>query len=345
MIPIQNIFYMYCYAWGKFPEGAAIATGAEDSPDLQSLLAEVLLRSLAEIERRGIDRSYVSRSEELQTVRGHILISETMSARIRDRVSIVCEHDELSIDIPQNQVLKSTLKALLSIGLVDRALTQRLKLAVKRLSSVSDIPLTGDVFRRVRLNRNNSYYDLALKVCRLVHERLMPSERGTGSRFTDPMRDERQMARVFEDFVRNFLRIKLNGFMVTSLEMEWDARTLSEAGAPPLPRLRADILLKGSDRDVIIDTKYYRDALQARFETRTIRSAHLYQLLAYMRNAVFVGRVRSNVEGLLLYPTTDEVIRAAYTIHGFKTQICTIDLNSRWTDLERDLLKVIEQRA
>src|SRR5262249_22378679 len=41
-IPIQNIYYMFCYAWSKFASSNVIEVGSVDSPELVDLFAKVL---------------------------------------------------------------------------------------------------------------------------------------------------------------------------------------------------------------------------------------------------------------------------------------------------------------
>ena len=345
MIPIENIFYIYCYAWGRFPEGAAVSVGSDGSPNIQSLLASVLLRAVSNIERRGIDRDYVEVAHELKTVRGRIQISETMTARLRDRVAIVCQFDELSVDVPHNQVLKATIRSLIATSSVDSALRRRLMAAGKRLARVSDIKLSAAAFRQVRLSRMNAYYDLAVRICRLVYDRLIPFPDGQGYRFVDPLSDETHMARVFESFVRNFSKLRMVGYTAGALEMPWFARTLSGENSPPLPLLRMDTFLKGPEREVIIDAKYYREAMTSHRGKTAVRSAHLFQMFAYLKNSVAVGRARETVEGLLLYPSNGLELQACYEIHGHKLHVCTVNLNQEWSGIERDLIHTLSAAA
>ena len=50
--------------------------------------------------------------------------------------------------------------------------------------------------------------------------------------------------------------------------------------------MTADVILESPERRIILDTKYYRDALARGrgFDTGKLHSDNLYQLLAYLRN-------------------------------------------------------------
>ena len=75
-IPIKNLYYIFCYAWGSFPSGDMVDVGKEEAPDLQNLFAKLLIDGLHRIIRRGMARGYVSRQEDLKGPRGRILVDE-----------------------------------------------------------------------------------------------------------------------------------------------------------------------------------------------------------------------------------------------------------------------------
>ena len=71
VIPIQNIYYMLLYAWNRLPEGSNIDVSGVPSPDLPNLLAKVLLEGTRDVLRRGLDRGYIEKAEDL-TVRADV---------------------------------------------------------------------------------------------------------------------------------------------------------------------------------------------------------------------------------------------------------------------------------
>mgnify|MGYP003576594064 CR=1 FL=1 len=71
-IPIENIYFLFLYAWNRFEEAKSIPLAGTASPDLPSLLARVLLFGTRSLLRRGLDRNYRDVTEEIATVRGRI---------------------------------------------------------------------------------------------------------------------------------------------------------------------------------------------------------------------------------------------------------------------------------
>ena len=56
-IPIKNLYYLFCYAWARFPQGGSVEVGVEESPDLPNLFGRLLVRGVNQLLRRGMDAS------------------------------------------------------------------------------------------------------------------------------------------------------------------------------------------------------------------------------------------------------------------------------------------------
>ncbi|MEJ5259358.1 MAG: hypothetical protein WHS88_04115 [Anaerohalosphaeraceae bacterium] len=94
---------------------------------------------------------------------------------------------------------------------------------------------------------------------------------------------------------------------------------------------------------MVIDTKYYRDALEIHYDREKIRSANLYQLFAYVKNLESRGGVNQTCEGMLLYPTVRQELDEECTIGGHRIAFRTINLNQDWRQIHRDLLNIIQE--
>lgn len=94
-IPIENIYYLFCYAWNRFEEAQSIPIGGIASPDLPNLLAHVLLTGTRSLLRRGLDRSYQPYEEEIATVRGHVELGRSLRLQARNVRRLYCEFASL----------------------------------------------------------------------------------------------------------------------------------------------------------------------------------------------------------------------------------------------------------
>lgn len=340
-IPIRNLYYLFCYAWNRFEEAQAISTGAEESPDLPNLLARVLSEGTRSLLKRGLDRGYLAHEEELGTIRGHIELGPTLQIQARHRRRVQCTYDELSHDLLHNQLLKASLKQLANVNSMDPVLARELHRLWIRMGDVADIRLSAAAFARVQLHRNNARYDLLLKICELAFACMIPDKTGSGYGFQNVLRDERKMARVFEDFIRNYYRVSQRALRVKPYQLEWQAVPLTSNGIGRLPAMRTDVYLESADRRIIIDTKYYADALQQYHGSPSFRSDNLYQLFAYLRNDAIANSDLVLADGLLLYPQVEHVLDATYVVHGHQVRLATVDLSGAWPDVELRLTELL----
>src|SRR5687767_201482 len=106
-IPIRNLYYLFCYAWQRFPEGGAVEVGIDESPDLPNLFARLLINSANRLMRRGLDRGYCETNEETRAPRGRMLLAEIAKRQTLRRGSVVCAFDELTADVLHNQIIKA----------------------------------------------------------------------------------------------------------------------------------------------------------------------------------------------------------------------------------------------
>ena len=339
-IPIQNLYYLFLYAWNRLEEGQAVDVGGVESPELVDLFGKVLAGGLRHLIRRGVSRGYVLVHEDLSRLRGRVNFGDSMGHIMRRASRLSCEFDEFKRDIPENQLLKATASRLTQVASIDKDIAHELRLRLKSFNDVSDVRLSRQLFRQVQIHRNNAFYDFLIKVCELIFEATLPEGSGGRYRFSDILNDERKMALVFEAFVRNFLRLEQSKLRVTPLQMEWDAARPNEQ-LHMLPTMRTDIHLESADRRVIIDTKYYSETLQTRYEKRSVRSEHLYQLFAYLKNSERVGPEYEDAEGILLYPAVGEKVDFRAVIQGHPVRVCTVNLDQDWRGVRGDLLGVV----
>jgi len=339
-IPIQNIYYLLCFAWNKLDEGETVDVSSLDSIELADLFAVVLSTGVRHLVRRGLDRDYIEYAEETPRLRGRVNFAESIKRNLLTRRRPLCEFDELSYDVPHNRILKSTIDRLLYVNELARPNKEQLREASRWFRDVGGIRLSSQVFRRVQLHRNNNYYRFLLNVCQIVYESVLIDERTGQSRFRDFIRDEGRMRALFEEFVRNFYKLRQNEFRVESRKLRWNIRTADLHAQSLIPEMRTDICLESSARQIIIDCKFAKDVLASYFNKESLKPGHLYQMYTYLRHAREQLRW-NNLEGILLYPATRPMEPIRFELDGFPFKVCTVDLNADWKVIERQLLETI----
>jgi 5-methylcytosine-specific restriction enzyme subunit McrC len=337
-IPIQNIYYLLCYAWDKLEEKDVVAVEAIDATTLADLFARVLINGTKHLIKRGFDRGYVAEHEWTPRLRGRVCFQEAIRRNATGTGRLPCDFDELSHDVLHNRILKATLRRLIRAEGIATESAESLSQLWRLLSDIRDIELSSRIFGQVQLHRNNQFYDFLLKVCELIYRNLLVSEKSGTSKFMDFTWDEDQMAGLYEEFVRSFYRTHTD-FKVKREEIRWQWLPADDSARALLPRMLTDISLTSSSRKLIIDCKFTPKATQRNFEAEKLRSEHLYQIYAYMEN--LRGECSDNCEMMLLYPTVATSLSVDFSHHAHKIRIRTINLNQTWQGIHQDLLSLV----
>jgi 5-methylcytosine-specific restriction enzyme subunit McrC len=339
-IPIQNIYYLLSYAWDKLEESEMVAVDDLESKEMADLFAEVLCNGLTVLHKRGLDRGYVPHLENTPRIKGKIHFNDSLKRTFFRTPSLICEYDELTYDVLQNQILKATLERLLRVEGLDEGTRTKVGLRLRQLDLISSIRLEKKHFSTVRVHANNRFYDFLLKLCRLIYDNILISEETGRGRFMDFDRDPTKLATLFEAFVFNFMKREQTQYKVRAPHIKWQAKPLSDSPESLLPVMRTDICLERPDKKIIIDAKFYQNTLISRYDNEKIRSGHLYQIHAYVTNCKNEDP-SYELEGLLLYPTTNNDVDAGYDVQGNQIWVKTVNLNQDWQGIRERLLGLL----
>lgn len=339
-IPIQNIYYLLCYAWDKLEERSVVAVESIPYTTLADLFARVLVNGTGHLLKRGFDRGYVLRHEWTSRLRGRVLFHEAIRRNATLSGRLPCDFDELSYDVLHNRILKATMRRLIRAEGLKQECSESLAGLCRMFSEVQDIELNNRIFGQVQLHRNNRFYDFLLKVCELIHRNLLVSEKSGASKFMDFIQDERQMAILFEDFVRNFYKVE-SPYNVRREDIMWRLVAMDSPSEALLPKMQTDISLTSENRKIIIDCKFTPEATKTHYEGEKLRSAHLYQIYAYLNN-LSEEKLSGSCEVMLLYPAVEKAIQGTWTDpKGRKISVRTINLNQPWPGIHSDLLALV----
>lgn len=339
-IPIENLYYLLSYAWDHVREGQEIDVSAASCPDLENLLAKVLANGIHRLARTGFERDYLPVMEITPRLKGRIRVAESYRRMTHRGGRMICEFDELSCDTPANRILSAIAKRLLGATSLTNDNRHALRVACALLPPVRAIKVTDSSFHRIQFHRNTRNYRIMLGICRLIHQSFLPEEHEGSRRFRDILRDETVMSRLFEDFVRNFARRHLHGASVSAMHINWRATEIGEGALALLPRMITDVTVVWPTRKLILDCKYYQEALVTRYDALRFRSTNLYQLNAYLTNkAAEPGW--ENVEGMLLYPSNGYHFDHVFKLHGrHQIRVSTLNLQQAWPEIETSLLEL-----
>ena len=356
-IPIQNMYYILCYAWGMGEMRGKVNVGIEDCPSLADLLVHILLNSTDDLLRRGMAQGYTVCGDDVDGIKGKIDIGETLKLGRYRQGRMFCHYDELTSDILINQIIFSTLMDAVRIKSLSCENKDRIAKTLRRMPQTRRIRITDNTLNSVRLHRNNRYYHFALNVCKLLHQAALPNESVVGNQtFLDIMDDERLMNRIFEKFLMNFYKQECRQdfpevsrshirFQLTPYGLTF-AKSTDEAYAL-LPVMETDVTLYNpqTKKKIILDAKYYKDTLASRYgEKGKIRRDHLSQILTYVMNQENDTQPHTkDTRGILVYPTVDTELDVSYVYKNTShiIRVSTVNLNQDWRMIEKRLKEII----
>lgn len=343
MIPIKNLFFILCYSWGRLDEGELINASFDTVSTPQELLARVLISGTNRLLKDGLDRGYVECTEESGNLRGRISITGSISRLLFEQAKASIIYDELSHDILQNRILKTTILSLSNQESLGASLRHELASLSRRLRDVDLIRLSPAVFKRVQIHQNNAFYGFLMNLCELIFLQLTPATESGNTQFRDFSRDEVKMRRVFQDFAFNFYRLNQKEYSVTSERLTWGA-TGTDQDISLLPFMYTDVTLSSPSRKIILDTKYYQEAFQTNWGKSSFRSAHLYQLNTYLDCASGTVGSAKKVDGVLLYPATNDEFTSVFDIRGHTITVAAVDLRKTSTEIARRMIGILSAR-
>src|SRR4029453_13202137 len=132
-VPIQNVYYLLCYAWDRLDALDSVDVGALSGDRIGTLLGKVLHAGVSHLMRRGLDRGYLPVEEEGRQLRGKVLLVETAQRLLLQQGGGAGRTDELSHDVQHNRVLKAAMRELADQPGVDRDLGRDIKDLCRRL--------------------------------------------------------------------------------------------------------------------------------------------------------------------------------------------------------------------
>ena len=356
-IPVKNWWHMLLYAWDLVEFKGRFPSEATDAPDLRALLTNVLVYLTKRQIRRGLRGDYVERSEELQGVRGRIDFAQTLRGMSIYRGRLHCEYEEFTLNVPRNQIVRSTLNDSLNRGFssIERGrgkygkLVSDVEALLRMLYEIDRVRVTRRLIASElrQLGRNEREYKLMLKICEMLQDPSMPkSDEASDLEYVDWLR--KQEHAIFERFVANFYKLNLhgNGWDVSAQgKMEWHEASGREEVGIRLPNMYPDIYMTHlSGKIVVLDTKWYSTPVSERYEAESVHTSNLYQMYAYLASQDYRLGPHRTSSGILLYGQTEighRRLRTRIDDHPFWVE--TLDLYQDWEDIERNLVRLVEE--
>jgi 5-methylcytosine-specific restriction enzyme subunit McrC len=266
-VKIARLLFLLGYSvHGPAWQPSAVDLGI--SADLVPAIAAALWRQLARAIHQGLLPGYVTVEEASPVLRGRLRESAQLAARHGLPLPLEIQHNEFTVDIAENQILRTAAERMLLVPRVDDESRRMLRRLLRDFADVSSIPC-GDSIPAWRPTRLNARYHAALRLAELVL-RATSVEHATGTVAVNGFLLD--MPRLFQDFVTVALHEAIEGACGGRVAAE-PLHHLDEAGRV---RLYPDIVWHADGSPAaVIDAKYKAE------KPRGYPNADLYQMLAY----------------------------------------------------------------
>ncbi|MDE4305860.1 restriction endonuclease [Phaeobacter gallaeciensis] len=241
------------------------------------LLIRLFCARLMEAVRMGLPRRYLDHADDLPALRGRLDVTRQFSRHAVAPQRLACRYDELSSDIPLNQVMRAAVTRLQHVAQApdNQRILRELGFAYADVSDVSIPALRWD---QITLDRTNQRWSELLSFARLL---LTDRHQQTTAGAIDGHALLFEMNALFEQYVARLVTRALagSGYRVAAQGGHRDC--LFEGGTGRF-RTKPDLIIRQGDRTVlVIDTKWKRMAPRIDDPKQGVSQADVYQLMAY----------------------------------------------------------------
>ena len=283
----------------KVSESAALN---DEEMNLYEVFISMYVADVQKLLKTGLKSSYISVEDNLNKVKGKILINEQIKQNLVHKEKFYVGFDEYQINRPENRIIKSTLLKLQTL-----TSSEKTKMKIhKILPSFEEVDVSYNYdkdFSQVIIDRNMKGYKDLIRWSKVF---LLDKSFTSFSGKTDARALLFPMEKLFESFVAH----ELGGIVGDEWELSTQDSKFYLFDDPKIFKLRPDLVLRrGDGTSVVMDTKWKKLIPNPR-KNYGISQADMYQMYAYSRKY-------QAKDIWVLYPETSEMNNhAQYTFES-----------------------------
>ena len=126
-------------------EAGGIRLGGDRGGGPVAVAGQALWRQTDRALHQGLLPGYVTVEESSPVLRGRLRESVQLGARHGLPLPLEIRHDEFTVDIPENQILRAACARMLAVPRVDHESARMLRRLLREFGDVSELPRGGEV--------------------------------------------------------------------------------------------------------------------------------------------------------------------------------------------------------
>ena len=299
---------------------------AKGGKTLVEVLAKYFVKSIKEIIDIGLYRKYYRITEQTYTIRGRLLLAQTIRTPYNLDGKVWCEYNKIGYNVLENQaILYCTILLLNSVK--DNDIRNELLDIRKTLLSqeISQKIIHSYELETYNIHRLNEHYEIGLKLCKYILDDMWYQEFSIHHDMPT-LTWLHDMNDLFEKFVTKILR--------ETYEPEFKIRSqkhfkniLDDSEVKKAPKMKPDnVITRDDDNKLILDTKYKKAG--------KANSSDFYQATSYS--------LKLGCDCVLLVPETSKKIENRYKISG--TDFYVYENSIKFPDEKDDVVEILKEQ-
>lgn len=272
----QRVFRKMLSSMKDFPAKISDKASLKDERmNLYEIFINMYLSEVQRLLKRGLKSNYASEDENLNKVKGKILINEQIKNNLAHKERIYVRYDDYQINRPENKIIKTTLLKLKTLTNSDKTVS-KIRQQLTSFENVDESFNYEKDFSKVNIDRSMKNYENLMRWSKVfLYDKSFTSFSGK----TEARALLFPMEKLFEAYVAKEL-----GKIISS---EWSLSTQDTGfylfDNPEIFRLRPDLVLRNKDgRVIVLDTKWKKLNSDEK-KNYGISQADMYQMYAYSK--------------------------------------------------------------
>ena len=216
----------------------------EEKMPLLEIFIKMFLEEMKFIIKKGIKSDYIEKTDNLNFLKGKLLINRQISKNFVHKNKFQCEFDEYLLNRSENKILKTTLKYLLNKS-TNFKNKKQIRLYLEHLYEVEFSKNINFDFRNIKINRGTKHYKNALIWAKIfLRDKTFSSFAGKTIAFSILY----PMERLFENYVGFKLKQKFK-----KIDFQKSKLFIKNEENRPVLYPRPDFII---DEEIVADAKW-----------------------------------------------------------------------------------------